>query len=610
MNEDNDPKIKSTAPETSEPTDEQSLSAVENTEPANLAQEPAEPAAPETVIEPTPPTETEVETESQANEPTETPAEPEATQEAPSEPTHEAQPEQTTTSGGPGGSKLTKILIALLILLLIGALGYAGWKASTQKTVTVTKVQAAKQPVKLIRVGVIEGPLNSFYPSADGASFAGYQVNNQIYEGLVKYEDVSKITPSLATSWTNPDDSTWIFNLKPGVKFHNGNRMTAADVKSSLENYNQDAYGGVFTFEAKEITVISDNKIKIVTSSPDPLLLNKLAYLAIVDSNSKASDPQGGTGPYTVKSGATPSENELDLVAFSQFHGGTPLTKQVTWKLYATEDELVKDVTDGKIDYTTGIDIVKNLEQIKQNTKFVVSTDTGIGVSSLGINVNKTGSPLKDPKFRQAVALAIDKEQVITDSNLEADPAEQVVTEDIPGYNPAIPKAKPDLEAAKKALAESGYPNGASFTILYDKGTAQDQIDSITKQLKQINVTVKQSPYTDFDALIEKAFSGTADSYFLSYTTDLFDSSDALSVLFQNPNYDNPKLDDLLESASVTIDPSKRLTDLKDASKLVIDDAAEVPIYSLTYNSIYRPDLDINRDTYYSTYFWQVYKKD
>lgn len=607
MNEDNGFKNKNDKPESPlEP-------AVQTEITPESAVQPEKSSPAESVVEPAPSVETaDAEPASESPEPTDSPSEQADSAETTADSPQEETLQQVTTSGGPGKSKLGKILLILLILALIAGLCYTGWKLSSQKPATVsTQAQTAKKPVSLVRIGVIEGELNSFYPSTEDTSSASYQLNTQVYEGLVKYTDVSKITPSLATSWTNPDDTTWIFNLKPGVKFHNGNRMKAADVKSSLEKYNQDAYHGVFNIDLKEVTVVSDNKVKIVTASPDPLLLNKLTFLAVVDSNSKPSDPSGATGPYQVKSGTTPSATDLDLVAFNQYHGGTPLTREIQWKYYSSEDELVKATLDGKVDYTTAIDIVKNKDLVKQKTNLAVLTDTGIGVTSLGINLNKAGSPLKNPKFRQAIALALDKQQIITDSNLVAEPAEQAVTEDIPGYNSAIPKTKPDLEAAKKALTDAGYAKGASFSIVYDKGAAQDQIDSITKQLKQINVTVKQVPYTDFNALVDDAFNGSADSYFLSYSTDLFDSSDVLAANFQQtPNYSNAKFDALLDSASTTIDPTKRLADLKEASKIaVVDDIGEIPLYSMSYNVSYRSDLNIVRDTYITTYFWQVYKK-
>ncbi len=521
-----------------------------------------------------------------------------------------SQPLPKATLGDGGSSKKGKYIIGLILLVLIAGLGYAGWKVSTQKQVTAVKTQQVKKSVAIINVGVIDGSLNSFYPSADDTSATSYQVNNQVYEGLVQFQNVSKVVPSLATSWKNPDDSTWIFNLKSGVKFHDGKTMTAADVKASLEKYQDSAFGGVFTFDAKEITALADNKIKIVTTAPDPLLLHKLAYLMIVDPTAKEGDAAGGTGPYTVKTGTTPSANALDLVAFDQYHGGKPLTKEVKWALYSSEDDLAGDVVKGKVDYTTSIDTEKNIELVSSKTKLTTVSDTGIGVTSLGINVNKKGSPLQNLKFRQAIAAALDKKQIITDSNLKAEPAEQAVTKDVPGYDSSIVLAKPNLDTAKKLLTEAGYPNGASFTISYSKDTAQDQVDSISKQLKQINVTVKQDPYTNFDDLVEKAFTTGTDSYFLSYTTDLLDSSDVLSSLFQNINYTSAPLDALLDQASKTIDPAKRLTDLQSASKLVIDDVGEVPIYSLTFNTTYNPNLMISRDTYNTTYFWHVYNKN
>jgi peptide/nickel transport system substrate-binding protein len=547
-------------------------------------------------------------------------SEAETSPESPTEPVtstteEETKPSEPSTppvaiSGGSNDSKKSKILLTLLILVLVGALGYAAYMVTSQKTVVVVPAHSTKKSVALIKVGAIDGSANSFYPSADDSSSTAYQINAQVYEGLVQFQNVSKIVPLLATSWTNPDDSTWVFNLKSGVKFHDGKTMTADDVKYSLEKYQADALGGVFKFDAKEITVVSQNKVKIVTNGADPLLLHKLAYLGIVDSKAdKPTDPSSATGPYTVKSGTTPSATDLDLTAFSDYHGGKPLTKELQWKVYSTEDDLVKDAEQGKVDYTTGIDTVGNLDQIKQKASLTTSSDTGIGVSSLGVNVLSKTSPLAKLKFRQAIAAAIDRDMVIKDANLKADPAEQVVTKDVPGYNSSIKLTKPDIAKAKQLLTEAGYPNGASFTISYSKDTAQDQIDSITKQLKAINVTVKQDGYTDFDALVSKAFETGSDSYFLSYTTDLLDSSDVLSTLFVKPNYDSTELNTLLDQAGKTVDPAKRLTELQSASKLVIDDVGEVPIYSLTFNTTYNPKLMIKRDTSNATYFWQVYQK-
>jgi ABC-type transport system substrate-binding protein len=82
-----------------------------------------------------------------------------------------------------------------------------------------------------------------------------------------------------------------------------------------------------------------------------------------------------------------------------------------------------------------------------------------------------------------------------------------------------------------------------------------------------------------------------------------------LATIFQTKNYTSPVLDDLLMQAEKTLDPTKRLKNLEDASKLVIDDVAEIPIYSRTDNTAYDPTLVIHRDSYIGTYFWQVYRK-
>lgn len=531
---------------------------------------------------------------------------------------NDSKPDESSTKTEPpkvvkGGEshKLRNFFVAVLIVLLLGGIGYLAWKVSNQKTTTSSTTAVIKKDVTLLRIGSVEGLVNSFYPSADDFELTAFQVNNQIYEGLVQFQNGTKIVPLLATSWTNPDDNIWIFNIKRGVKFHNGNTLTAKDVKYSLDKYAKTAFEGVFKFDTKSLTVVNDNKIKIVTASPDPLLLHKLAYLMIVDSTStKDGDPTAGTGPYQVKPGTTPTESQLDLVAFDKYHGGRPSTREIKWTSYATEDELLKDTIAKKIDYAIAIDTAKDNDQLKRQTNLTIVSDPGIGVSAMGFNTLKKGSPLANLKVRQAIALAIDRQAVIDASNLKAVPAYQAVTQDVPGYNNDITSSKPDPEAAKKLLADAGYPKGLSFDLAFSKEFAIDQATNIAKQLKEIGVTVNLKPQDTFDQLAEIAFNGKGDAYFMSNTTDLLDASDVLTSVFKSTNYSNAKFDQLLADAGKSLDSSKRLSDLEQASKIVIvEDVAEVPIYSRTDNTAYDPSLVVNRDSYIGPYFWKVYKK-
>lgn len=511
----------------------------------------------------------------------------------------------------PKSSGLKMIVSFFVVLLVLSGLTYLGYNAFVKSSDTPAKTAASsKKDIPLLRLAIYGTPLNAFYPANNLPSLSTLQVDAQIYEGLVQFTDKSKITPLLATSWTNPDDSTWIFNLKPNVKFHTGRVMTAADVKYSIETFQKDSLGAEFAFGLKSIDVINDNQVKITTDAPDPLLLHKLAYLYIVDSKaSKPGDPSTATGPYEVKPGTTPSETSLELVAFDGYHGGHIYTKAINWTASDDEDELAKALIDGKLDFASGIDTQKNIDAIKKQTKMAIVSDKSVSISHIGINIYKKGSPLANLKFRQAIDTALDRTEIIKATGFKSSQATQIVPQDVPGYNPDIKATPHDLNKAKQLLADAGYANGATFTISYSKGGATDLVNNIATQLKPLGITVQLDPQDDFQALVDKVNAGQTDAFILSYGSDLLDASDPIAVNFQSINYKNPKIDDLLTKAGTTIDQAKRLQYLQDASKILMDDVAWVPLYSIDDTSVQDPSLVIKRDNFNGSYFWQVYRQ-
>ena len=181
--------------------------------------------------------------------------------------------------------------------------------------------------------------------------------DSQLFEGLVGYQDQIKIKPMLATSWSNPDDSTWVFNLRHNVKFHSGRTMTADDVKYSLDyavahqGDNGSATQLALASSINSVKVLNPYQVQITTNGPDAVLLNRLAALYVVDSKAKLGDPNAGTGPYMIKPGTIkPNASALDLVAVNNYWGGHVYTRAVHFQEDATEDQMTKDAAAGKLD--------------------------------------------------------------------------------------------------------------------------------------------------------------------------------------------------------------------------------------------------------------------
>jgi peptide/nickel transport system substrate-binding protein len=124
-------------------------------------------------------------------------------------------------------------------------------------------------------------PFAGVFPNS-AAEFNDVVFNNNVFEGLGRVVG-GEVKPALATSWTNPDNSTWRFKLRNKVKFHNGDSFTAADVKYSIDEALKNNWPNAFNLgTVKSVTVVDDYTVDIKTTTPDPVLLNRLVFAFIV----------------------------------------------------------------------------------------------------------------------------------------------------------------------------------------------------------------------------------------------------------------------------------------------------------------------------------------
>ena len=501
--------------------------------------------------------------------------------------------------------KIHWLIWGIIVAAVLAAIGLSVWSIFFSKPTTT-----AKKDIPSLTYGVIAGPLNTYFPNSD-LGVDAYTYNEQIFEGLVTYRD-RKIVPNLATSWTNPDTSTWIFNLKPGVKFHSGRTMTAADVKFSVEQARGKPYGDLFASTVKSVDVVGTNQVKITTDSPDPILLNKLIFLYVVDS--KSSSPGTaitGTGPYTLKTGSQNTADAADLVAFDQYQGGHVYTRELHFRVFGDDTAMTAALKQGKVNLATFSDIAVADSLKGKYYPFYIDDPT---VFSFVFNVQNHVGPLQKLKVRQAIYQAIDVDAFIKAIGAKGTPADQIVVKDIPGYNPDIVRPAFDQTAAKKLLADAGYPNGFTMTFSYPENISllQSVADEVKRQLAGVGITVNlEKLNTEHRG---DPYEGKSEMFFTGYASDLLDLSDAIATEFQGPNYDNPTVDALMLDANKTFDPAKRLSILQDASKTLMDDVAYAPIYSgvapyLLDKSNYIMPVDIPATAYPGVYFWRVYQQ-
>lgn len=472
-----------------------------------------------------------------------------------------------------------------------------------------------------LTIGVRAGPL-SIDPDFTAAGTQA-EVAKHIFDSLVKSGNHLELEPGLATSWTAIDDTTWEFKLRQGVKFHDGSDFTAEDVKFSIERIPHVAGPNpttIYVRRVKGIEIVDPYTIRIKTDGPAPTLPNDFIRLFIVshiaakdysDTPEKASEGFNsgkaaiGTGPYKFVSW-TPKE-QLVLQSFDGYWGGKEPWDKVVRREIPNDAARVAQLKAGQVDIISRIPS-SDVATLEKDSKLSVVRENSVYLFNISFDFRdkppqvtaKDGSPLpknpfQDARVREAFDLAIDRE-TITEIAMEGlgTPQSQLVTPNIFGYNKDVKLTKPDVEKAKKLLAEAGYPNGFKvvFTFTNDRLPGDKETGTtIAQMLTAIGIQVEanaQPGAVYFPANTRGDYSLTMSgwgtltgesNYTLSSLVHSYDASKNLGA-FNKRNYANPKLDKLIEAAAVEMDTAKREELLEGANEIVATDRPNLGIAS------------------------------
>ncbi|HSW85501.1 MAG TPA: ABC transporter substrate-binding protein [Candidatus Saccharimonadales bacterium] len=535
---------------------------------------------------------------------------------------HKAEVNDHPVSSAPvSGPKKGRKFIYILLLLILITIAVAGVLYALKPQEHKAPATVTKKDIPYLTYGFNDaGELSVLYPLEHADTVTSNYIYNQMFEGLVGYKDQIKIAPRLATSWYNPNDTTWVFNLRHGVKFHDGRTMTADDVKYSLDYavaHQNDFDGSTALLLASSISkveVLNPYQVKITTTSPDAVLLNRLADLFIIDSKAKLGDTGSGTGPYT----ATPSaqnlkENShtLDLSAVNNYWGGHVYTRAVHFYEDPDLDKLANVAASGKLDIS-GDFTNAQLDEIKSKVSYykpIVEPD--LGIQFLGINTLKSSSPLSSLAARQAAAHAMNIPAILKAGKINGVQVNQVIPPALPGYDTSIKDTSYDPVKAKQLLAT--VPN-ASAPITFKYPTGDDlQVTEMANELKAVGFNVNTQVVEDFNDYVNQVYSGKADLFYLGYSSNTLDGLDMINnTAGITDNYNNSDMQTLIDQASNTINPASRTASMQKIEQLIAKEQPVIPLftqvrtYPLTKPYVVTVDLP---SIAVGAYLWQVYQK-
>ncbi len=450
----------------------------------------------------------------------------------------------------------------------------------------------------------------------------------QVYERLLNISDQLELEPALATSWRSVDPMTWEFELRQGVRFHDGTPLTAADVVFSINR----AIGKVSEFNymldsVARVEAVDPDTVRIITTRPDALLPMRIRVIAIMSEpwarqhgvlDAEGSDAEetytsrhaNGSGPFRL---VTVEPQESYVLERNPDWWGDQLWPHNIDRIecetnydYASAFEALREGRTTFLPWPTfdQFDQLKHLPGVKaRETTTIRSAFLVLNQGSPELESSNVWwrNPFQDRRVRQAIYQAIDVERVIREAEKgQALAAGMPIGPLINGYTAELDRRLPyDPEKAKALLAEAGYPDG--FSVQMDvAGGWNPESEVIVPMLDEIGIEV-DAVVQSAPELNRKIMSGESDLYIRAIGYGTLDSLEAFKVLYRSgtrngvngTGYSNPEVDALIDALDVELDPSARDALIAKLWRIVLDEIVYVPLLHTTWVWGMREELEL-----------------
>jgi peptide/nickel transport system substrate-binding protein len=410
-----------------------------------------------------------------------------------------------------------------------------------------------------------------------------------VYESLVALDVDMSLVPVLARQWESPEPRVVRFHLRDDVYFHDGRLMSATDVEFSIERARRhprsQRASSLVAIEA--VDILDEGTIDIRTAYPYPLLLNKLSHLQIVPAGApeEITEPLG-TGPYRFID-FEPGKS-LRLRAWESYRGGPPEVEELELVFVSDPEERVRQLLEGEVHLIDELPPAE-VARIEEIPGFQVLSRSGLMVTYL--QVNPTVAPFDDLRVRRALDLAFDREALVQGGlHGYGQALGQMLSPNVYGFVPELTPPSPDLEEARRLLAEAGHATGLELTLEYREGRPENLVETLRAQLAAVGIRLELvvRPWGEMYARLQ---TGEVPFYLGGWLCTSGDASDLLDNKVHsydlqrgygtaNSNrYSNPEIDALIEQSDAMKMESRREV-LERALRLLQEDHVFFPLYT------------------------------
>ena len=459
----------------------------------------------------------------------------------------------------------------------------------------------AGEPVKggEITVGIAQDLDDSLDPHQTVAA-GTREVLFNIFEGLVKPNSGGEMIPAVAEKYTlSEDGTTYTFTLREGVKFHNGQAVTAEDVVYSINRCAAVPEGQekplVAAFSAVKSVEALDEKTVAVTIAQRDLEFISYMTAAIIPADYENQDTAPvGTGPFKFVS-RTPQQDFV-MERFEDYWGAPAWLDKVTYKICENADALVMNLNGGSIDLCAHLTSAQ-ASQLNQNFQVLEGTMNLVQA----IYLNNQAKPFDNQLVRQALCYAIDRQGIM---DMVADGHGTAVGSSIyPAFTKyflpeLVDKYPHDVAKAKELLAQAGYPNGFDMTISVPNNYQphMDTAEVVAEQLREAGINVTIQP-VEWSTWLDTIYNGRQFQATVVGVDAANMTARAMLERFTSDygknfiNYNNPAYDALFQQAINAQDEATQTDLYKQMETMLADTAANVYIQDLCDLVAMRQDL-------------------
>ena len=510
-----------------------------------------------------------------------------------------------------------KRLVALTLSLVMLLTLFAGCtKTETETTAAgneggeTTAAGSESNEGKKMRTDIVYGTgfdIVTFDPQDSNDSYSG-EAFALIYNRLMHVNEEGVPVPDLCESYEQPSDTEYIFHLPEGVKFHNGDVLTADDVVFSLERAKANPKSATTMEGVDKIEAVDDLTVRLTTTEPfAPLLLNlghtqtSILNKKYVEETEAAGKRYGvdvepiGTGVMMYEEYA-PNDHFV-AVRFDDYFKGATRTTSVTRRVIPEASSLTIALENGEIDYIDSLNSI-DIDRIKENPDLKTVEMVSSNIAYLGLNTTK--EPFDDPLVRRALQYAANKEAIV-EVLYEGYgvPCTSVFPTIGVAFNDELESYSYDLDKARELLTQAGHADGFNLEIAVSSDIRSRAAQLLQQDFAALNITVDINQM-EFGAMLDYLSGKDHQGWIMSWSgatnpnmtmTNNFHTESG-GATGNRMWYSNPEVDRLIEEARAEMDETKRNDIYKELQAILMEDSPWIPLLQQTYVAGMNKGLD------------------